>query len=63
MITVLYDNHGNRSHTIGINVELRKIYDCIENCIMDLNKDSLSQYCGPNCVFEFFEFMAVLKDK
>ena len=61
-ITVLYDNHGNRSHTIGINVELRKIYDCMEICMMDINTDRLSQYCGLNCVFGKFGFTAILKD-
>ena len=62
VMAVLHDNHGNRSHTIGINIELRKIYDCMENCILDLNQDSLSQCCGPHCIFEKFEFTAVLKD-
>ena len=62
VMAVLHDNHGNRSHTIGINIELRKIYDCMENCILDLNQDSLSQCCGPHCVFEKFGFTAVLKD-
>ena len=37
-------------------------YDYMENCILNLNKDSLSQCCGPNRVFEKFGFTAILKD-
>ena len=62
VMSVLHDNHVNKSHTIGINVKLRKIYDCMENCILDLNKDSFSQCCGTNYVFAKFGFTAVLKD-
>ena len=61
-IAVLHNNHGNRSHTIGINVEIRKVYDCVEGCILDLKKDSLSQCCGSNCVFEKIGFTAAFKD-
>ena len=54
VIAILEDDCGNKSHTVGINVSLRKIYDCMEDYILDLHVDNLSKCCGPNCVFMKF---------
>ena len=51
VISILEDDCDNKSHTVGINVGLRKIYDCMEDYILDLHIDNLSKCCGPNRVF------------
>ena len=38
---------GQCTHVVGIDTTNNKIYDCLENYILDLNISNLNHCCGP----------------
>ena len=54
LVAMLVDTNGNSTHTIGINLQKQRIYDCQEKCIMSLSVSNLSICCGPNKTFNNF---------
>ena len=46
-VALLRSTVGECTHVIGINVALKRIYDCMEEIELDLNYNNLSRCCGP----------------
>ena len=46
MICILKDEQGGHTHAVGFDLELRLIYDCMEQCELVRNKNHLSHCCG-----------------
>ena len=61
-IVVLEDKCGGNTHTIGINIGLNVIFDCIETHKLKLNHRNLSKCCAPKSDFVKFWYTAELKD-
>ena len=47
-IALLEDDTGAKTHTVGINVYRKEIYDCMESSVIKLSRDNLSHCCGPD---------------
>ena len=54
LVAILVDTNGNSTHTIGINLEKKRVYDCQEKHILPLSVANLSICCGPNKTFNNF---------
>jgi len=61
IVAMLQDKVGNGSHTIGINLEKKLIYDCQENFEMKFTLQNLSVCCRPGMIFDKFTRVAELK--
>ena len=59
-VALLRSTIGECTHVIGINVSLRKIYDCMEEVELDLNYNSLSRCCGPGREIQRIEILGQL---
>ena len=57
-IAILVDNHGNKTHAIGINKGLNEMYDPMEEYVLPLNKQSLNIACGKDRLFTQFATIA-----
>ena len=55
---MLEDNAGFKTHTVGLNLQKREIYDCMENYVMRLTRDNLSYCCGPDKEIKGIEVLA-----
>ena len=63
LVYVLQDILGQQTHAVGINLTLSLIYDCIEECAIDLNKHKLLRWCGDGRIFKEFRLVTELKPK
>ena len=61
IVAMLVDKNGGSSHTVGINLKLKLIYDCQEKIVLELSRDNLSLCCGPLMTFDEFSVVAELK--
>ena len=61
IVAMLLDKNGGRSHTVGINLKLKLIYDCQEKFVLELSRDNISLCCGPLTIFDKFSVVAKLK--
>ena len=57
-VAVLEDNAGFKTHTVGLNLRKREIYDCMENCVMRLTRENLGYCCGPDKQIKGIEVLA-----
>ena len=57
-IAITIDNHGNKTHAIGISKGLNDIYDPMEEYVLPLNQTSLNIACGKDRVFIRFATIA-----
>ena len=62
-ICVLKDEEGRQSHTVGMNLELGLIYDCMKTHELVLSIDHLSRCCGNGKNLKSFMIQAELKPK
>ena len=61
IVVMLINKNGGCSHTVGINLKLKLIYDCQEIFVLELSRDNLSLCCGPLTTFDKFYMVAELK--
>ena len=61
IVAMLQDKVGNGSHTVGINLEKKLIYDCQEQFVLQLTLQNLSVCCEPGMIFDKFTRVAELK--
>ena len=61
LVAMLQDKVGNGSHTVGINLEKKLIYDCQEKFVLKFTLENLSVCCGPGMIFDKFTRIAELK--
>ena len=54
IVATLVDNSGNSSHTVGIKLDPRLVYDYKERFVLKLSISNLSICCGQNKVFVQF---------
>ena len=59
-VALLKSTTGETTHTIGINVERRIIFDCMEERELEFTLDNLSKYCWPHKTIERFTVVAEL---
>ena len=57
-VALLENNAGFKTHTVGLNLQKREIYDCIENYVMRLTRENLGYCCGPNKQIKGIEVLA-----
>ena len=57
-VATLEDVYGESTHTVGINLDMRKIYDCMELVVHNLSLKSLFHCCGDK---EFKSFKEICK--
>ena len=57
-VAILIDNHGNKTHAIGINKGLNAIYDPMEENVLPFNQTSLNIACGEDREFDRFATIA-----
>ena len=60
-VALLEDHKDGKTHAVGLNLEQREIYDCIEDRVLTLSKKNLSYCCGPNLTIKGIAILAELK--
>ena len=61
IVAMLQDKVQNGSHTIGINLEKKLIYDCQETFVLKFTLEIFSVCYGPGMIFDKFTMVAELK--